>query len=393
MAVDGDMIDFPTFGRLELGPLFAHGANSSLFTVKNKPDLVVKAHHFRARNDRQLDVSFSSETSLKLQGDGICAPLEWTVVHDEDRDKGQLTVLFTFLDQYIHLEEALSNIEVYSEQERFLLAKHLCRLVFDVHAQGWLHGDLQPRNIMFHPKTLDVQLIDFEWALPKNHGNKDDTRYGVDDWMAPELLAFGRRAHSQASEVWTLGKIVLSLLTIEARTKNREFRKNGNLNSIHDNILQKGEDSPLFSFEPEGEYLSSLFLKLASATIPKIEARPELSLILEEFDLIDLNALHRSKFSPSILEVLCPPSPTTFRVTNGDFEIGFYDSHGTKRNVRLGRTKKFKVEPLDIEINIILDSPSEPRIQIDGSMYPLTEGITVQSSQGTWSISKIEVLR
>lgn len=55
MAVDGDVIDFPTHGKLELGPVFGHGANSSLFTVKNKPDLVVKAHHSRARKNRKLE--------------------------------------------------------------------------------------------------------------------------------------------------------------------------------------------------------------------------------------------------------------------------------------------------------------------------------------------------
>ena len=393
MAVDGDVVDFPTFGRLELGPLFAHGANSSLFTVKNKPGLVVKAHHFRTRVDGQLDVSFSSETRLNLHGDGICAPLEWTVVHDEDRDKGQLAVLFNFLDQYIHLEEALTKIEAYSEYQRFFLAQRLSRLVFEVHSQGWSHGDLQPRNIMFHPKTFDVQLIDFEWALPKTHGNRDDTRYGVDDWMAPELLAFGRRAHSQASEVWTLGKIVLTLLSPEAKTKNREFRKKGNLTSIRANILLNGEDSPVFSFEPEGDHLSSLFLKLASATIPKIEARPDLSQILEEFALVDLKVLDRSKFSPPTLEVVCPSAPTNLRVMRDDFEIQIVDNHGIKRNVRIGRTKKFNVDLLNFEIDVILNHPSHPQVQVGGSMYPLTEGFTVHSNEGTWSINTIEVLK
>jgi hypothetical protein len=62
MAVHGDVIDFPSYGRIVLGALFAHGANSSIFHVANHPTLVVKAHHFRTRINGELDVSFSSET-------------------------------------------------------------------------------------------------------------------------------------------------------------------------------------------------------------------------------------------------------------------------------------------------------------------------------------------
>lgn len=393
MAVHGDVVNFPSYGRVELGALFAHGANSSLFHVKNHPTLVMKAHHFRTRVNGELDVSFSSETVLTLQCDGACAPIEWTIIEDEGRDKGQLAVLFPFLNQYVHLEEVLDNIGEYSEHDRVVLAKHLTKVVFDVHAQGWLHGDLQPRNIMFHPKTLDVKLIDFEWALPENHQNKDDTSFGVDDWMAPELLAYGRKAHSPASEVWTLGKIVLSLLSMDAAVTNREFRRNGNLASIRNKIDLHGVTSPVFSYEAENEDLASIFSIMAKATIPDINSRPLMDNLLTQFERANLSQLPTSSAFTAMFEVVCPDEPVSLKVTDDDFEIRFKDNSGVQRNARIGRSKKFNVDQLGFEFSIILDLPSQPRIQFDGFMYPLSEGFTVQSTQGSWSIRTIEVLK
>jgi serine/threonine protein kinase len=393
MAVHGDVIDFPSYGRIVLGALFAHGANSSIFHVANHPTLVVKAHHFRTRINGELDVSFSSETVLELQCDGVCAPIEWTIIEDDGRDKGQLAVLFPFLNQYIHLEEVLDNIGEYSEHDRFVLAKNLTKVVSDVHAQGWLHGDLQPRNIMFHPKTLDVQLIDFEWALPENHQNNDDTSFGVDDWMSPELLTYGRKAHSPASEVWTLGKIVLSLLSMDAAATNREFRRNGNLESIRGHIDHYGVTTPVFSFEAENEDLASIFSIMAKATIPKINSRPHIDNLLTQFERADFSQLRTSSISAATFEVVCPDAPVSLKVTDDDFEIRFKDSSGVQRNARIGRSKKFNVDTLGFGFSIILDLPAQPRIQFDGFTYPLSEGFTVHSNQGSWSIHTIEVLK
>ena len=393
MAVDGDVIQFPKQGELQLGSLLGHGANSSIFYVRNKPGFVVKAHHSRLRQKGELDVRFSSETKSDLSGPGFCIPIEWTVVHDDERNKGQLVILFNLLKDYIHLEEAITNIGEYSEQDRFVLSQRLALLLFEAHEQGWLHGDLQPRNIMFHPKTLDVQLIDFEWALTTNHAVEDKTPFGVDDWMAPELLFYGRKSHSIASEVWAFAKIVLSLLAKDAASKNREFRSDGNRDSIRAHIATKGEKVPLFDYDTEIETLQSLFSCLSRATIPDIKSRVSLDEILSEMDQVTMKELNTFQSASTPLEVICPEPSTALKVNADDFEIEFYDHTGSKFNVRIGRNKRFLIGPLDIEINVLMDSPAHPRIQVNGATYPLTAGLTVRNDIASWVIRTIEVLK
>tara|TARA_B100000767_G_scaffold37822_1_gene31835 strand:+ start:126 stop:1310 length:1185 start_codon:yes stop_codon:yes gene_type:complete len=393
MAVDGDVIQFPKQGELQLGSLLGHGANSSIFYVRNKPGFVVKAHHSRSRQKGELDVRFSSETKIDLSGPGFCIPIEWTVVHDDERNKGQLVILFKLLKDYIHLEEAITNIGEYSEQDRFVLSQRLALLLFEAHEQGWLHGDLQPRNIMFHPKTLDVQLIDFEWALTTNHDVKDDTPFGVDDWMAPELLFYGRKSHSIASEVWAFAKIVLSLLAKDAASMNRKFRSDGNENSISDHITTIGEKVPLFEYDTEIETLRPLFSCLSRATIPDIKSRVSLAELISELDRVNMKELNAFQSASMPLEVICPEPSTALKVNAEDFEIEFCDHAGSKFNVRIGRNKRFLIGPLDIEIKVLMDSPAHPRIQVNGATYPLTTGFTVRNDIASWVIRTIEVLK
>ena len=393
MAVDGDVIQFPKQGELQLGSLLDHGANSSIFYVRNQTGFVVKAHHSRSRQKGELDVSFSSETKIDLSGPGFCVPIEWTVVHDDERNKGQLVVLFKLLKDYIHLEKAITNIGEYSEQDRFVLSKRLAYLLFEAHDNGWLHGDLQPRNVMFHPKTLDVQLIDFEWALSTNHAVKDDTLFGVEDWMAPELLFYGRKSHSIASEVWAFAKIVLSLLAKGAASRNRKFRSDGNADSIRNHITTNGEKVPLFDYDTEIETLRTLFSCLSRATIPDIKSRVSLAELILELDRVKMKELNTFQSASMPFEIICPEPSTTFKVTADDFEIEFSDHAGSKFNVRIGRIKKFIIGPLDIEIKVLMDSPAHPRIQVNGATYPLTAGFTVRNDVASWGIRTIEVLK
>jgi len=42
-----------------------------------------------------------------------------------------------------------------------------------LHAQGYVHGDLRPTNILINDKK-EIKIIDFDWA-----GKKDETRYPI----------------------------------------------------------------------------------------------------------------------------------------------------------------------------------------------------------------------
>lgn len=38
----------------------------------------------------------------------------------------------------------------------------MCRAVAELHAIEVVHGDLASENILIHPETLDVKIIDFD---------------------------------------------------------------------------------------------------------------------------------------------------------------------------------------------------------------------------------------
>ncbi|MFD3483834.1 hypothetical protein [Streptomyces sp. NPDC058665] len=69
-------------------------------------------------------------------------------------------------------------------------AVRLCRAVDDLHAEGWVHGDLQPSHGI-HTDT-GVKLIDFAWSWHEGTGTPLWPTFhgGITHLVAPELAAW-----------------------------------------------------------------------------------------------------------------------------------------------------------------------------------------------------------
>ncbi|MCG7524495.1 hypothetical protein MHW47_08610 [Streptomyces sp. OfavH-34-F] len=76
-----------------------------------------------------------------------------------------------------------------SEDRTFPLAGAvgLCRAVADLHAAGWVHGDLQPAHGIH--TAAGVRLIDFEWSWREGTDPWREFRGGITHLIAPELAA------------------------------------------------------------------------------------------------------------------------------------------------------------------------------------------------------------
>ena len=94
-------------------------------------------------------------------------------------------------------------------EERKLLAKQLLTGVQTIHAQGWIHGDITPMNILYWPPTPSspsrAKLCDFGKMMLTS--TETETRLAAWQFLAPEILTpkLGRRPYSQKIDVWGLG--------------------------------------------------------------------------------------------------------------------------------------------------------------------------------------------
>jgi len=91
------------------------------------------------------------------------------------------------------------------------ILKQLASAVAYTHAQGMLHLDLKPENVMLN-SDLHLVLIDFDLALPhKGKSQKLKTLPGTPTYLAPETLNSGQV--DQQSEIYSFGLVAYELLT------------------------------------------------------------------------------------------------------------------------------------------------------------------------------------
>jgi serine/threonine protein kinase len=80
-----------------------------------------------------------------------------------------------------------------------------------VHAAGFIHHDINPRNFLVH-RDGDVKLIDFGLAVPNTPAfRRPGNRTGTLSYMAPELIR--REATDERIDIFSFGAMAFELLT------------------------------------------------------------------------------------------------------------------------------------------------------------------------------------
>jgi tetratricopeptide (TPR) repeat protein/predicted Ser/Thr protein kinase len=120
--------------------------------------------------------------------------------------------------------------------EKLAVLETVARAVAHAHAQGVIHRDLKPQNVMIEP---DGRVVLTDFGLARIDGGEDLTRtgavFGTPHYMAPEQVQGG--ASSPATDVWALG-----VLLHEAVRGARPFEGATSL-ALYDQIVRN--DPPL----------------------------------------------------------------------------------------------------------------------------------------------------
>jgi serine/threonine protein kinase len=122
--------------------------------------------------------------------------------------KGEATLVLEFFDG-MSLQSAVNE-----KRMQEATARTLCTFLFDavahLHANGILHRDIKPPNILVSRSRQDLRLIDFNVAARLDNGAPLSPT-GTEMYKAPELL-LGDTA-CERSDVWSSGLCVFFMLS------------------------------------------------------------------------------------------------------------------------------------------------------------------------------------
>jgi serine/threonine protein kinase len=125
-----------------------------------------KENIFLALNIRNFDYvvvksfdnkeDFIRERNCLQKISNIC--YHFTCLIDSFKYENLYYIVTNYLREYITLFDYFSN---YSRQKQRDIAAKIERLIKEMHENNVSHQDLHSKNIMIHPETLDVKIIDF----------------------------------------------------------------------------------------------------------------------------------------------------------------------------------------------------------------------------------------
>lgn len=150
--------------------------------------------------------------------------LQWDTVHDGNNFQTTIRLFFPMYKSDLHeyLLEYREQKTLVPSKTAFTLLQQLLSALEYTHAQGYVHGDVKPDNVLVadnpHGGIVQVCLSDYDLAQEQTKDEKGSFTgvgkmiTGTDGYKAPELM-YERLASSVKSDVFSLGLIVYELRT------------------------------------------------------------------------------------------------------------------------------------------------------------------------------------
>lgn len=157
---------------------------------------------------RGLHKPTEGEIGSQITGENIVKTLEWGVARDGTK---------YVVQEYIEgpgLHSILGRRPDFNAATRIDLMRQAAKALADVHAAGFVHRDICPRNFLLEPGGRLV-LIDFGLTVPNQPAfMQPGNRVGTPAYMAPEVVR--RRQADHRLDVFSFGVTAYEILTNEA---------------------------------------------------------------------------------------------------------------------------------------------------------------------------------
>jgi serine/threonine protein kinase len=149
------------------------------------------------------------------------------------------------------LAEKLERQVRFTEDEARLIAAQLLLTVDFMQRKGIIHRDLKPENLLLNTKKdYDIRVADFGFVTTFDTSmpyeiSADKSVCGTAAFIAPE--AFEGKGYTSKSDVFSIGSILFSVLTLKNLFKGADYKHTLDLNrecKIPDlNIIAKGRST------------------------------------------------------------------------------------------------------------------------------------------------------
>jgi serine/threonine-protein kinase len=136
--------------------------------------------------------------------------------HDFGEANGVPFISMEYLEG-VTLKELVRNRGALPLGVALSFAKQMCHGLDAAHAQGVVHRDIKPHNMLILPESGELKIMDFGIARPSRLGGQDagltsaGTVMGTPDYMSPEQ-AQGRPADFR-SDIYSIGVVLFEALT------------------------------------------------------------------------------------------------------------------------------------------------------------------------------------
>tara|TARA_Y100000589_G_scaffold30253_1_gene25312 strand:- start:932 stop:2143 length:1212 start_codon:yes stop_codon:yes gene_type:complete len=253
----GMEIEFPTLGKVSALEERGIGRFSTVFLGEDEQNRRFALKAYAPMRDLEACSEFAgSEQTFRGSIKGVCTPLDSVAIPMGGGRHG-FVVAMPFVEDSLTLREWMDHEKlpprsVEEAHMRLQVSKNMVRNLLNLHNNGYLHGDFSVNNILVN-SNADVVLIDLQWLSPIGEPPlAENVGIGTRETVSPEMRTeTGLRYFNTKSEVWSICRLILELLSCQAKDDFDSVEEIGVFN-VADRV---GGDAPLID-TPTPEYLS-----------------------------------------------------------------------------------------------------------------------------------------